>query len=438
MGPDMKAKITKRVVGAVKASDRDQFIWDTETRGFGMKVTKLATGKNGKRTGGRKVYILQARFKGRVRRWRIGEHGSPWTPDKAREKAVQWLGWLVEGKDPALEEGSAQRDMTVSALADLYFREGCEHKKQSTTDIERGLTERHIKKLIGHRGIGSLTQTDVERLMADIAAGKTAGTFKTKERGKAIVKGGKPAANRTRAVLSAMCTFAKKRGMIPANPCADVQKYKEQGRERILTSAELARLGDALRNAEAKGENPSAIAAIRLLLLTGCRKSEILSLKWKHVDSERHRLVLEDSKTGARVVPVGRAVIKLLENVKRVDGTPYVFPASTGEGHYIGLPKIWRKVRKAAEMPELRLHDLRHHYASTGVMRGDPLLIIGRVLGHRQYSTTERYSHVHDDPMHQTADGIASEIERGLTKKKQKNTQETGEAPPRFNGTATP
>ena len=177
-----------------------------------------------------------------------------------------------------------------------------------------------------------------------------------------------------------------------------------------MSPAELGRLGDTLSVAEEEGSNPVAIAAIRLLAMTGCRKSEILTLRWEHVDFERGCLRLPDSKTGAKVVPVGAPVLQLLTGLSRIDGNPYALPSSIGEGHFVGLPKIWRRVREKAGLPDLRLHDLRHSFASVGAASGDSLLIIGKLLGHTHSATTQRYAHLSDNPLKATAERISGQI----------------------------
>ncbi len=183
----MKTKVTKRVVDAVTHCDRDTFIWDTDVKGFGLKVTPA----------GRKVYVVQTRLNGRLRRYTIGRHGSPWTPDMARIEALRLLADTRQGKDPADEKRARETDLTVSELCDLYLAEGCEGKKASTIEMDRSRIERHVKPLLGKKHVKTLTRADLERFMADIAAGKTAIDERTRKRGRAIVKGGRGAANRT-------------------------------------------------------------------------------------------------------------------------------------------------------------------------------------------------------------------------------------------------
>ena len=206
------------------------------------------------------------------------------------------------------------------------------------------------------------------------------------------------------------------RKLILANPAKGVKLLKGGKRERFLSEAELARLADTLAAMEAEhGLSPTATAAIRLLLLSGCRKSEILSLRWEWVDAERGVLRLPDSKTGAKVVPLAATAVKLLAELPRRGD--YVLPAATGPGHYTGLQKDWERVRARAGLAAVRVHDLRHSFASFAVADGNSLYLIGKVLGHRQARTTEIYAHLADDPIRAVADRtaarIAAAMERG-------------------------
>jgi integrase len=206
-----------------------------------------------------------------------------------------------------------------------------------------------------------------------------------------------------------MLQFAVGRKLIPANPAKGVKLFKGGKRERFLSEAELAKLADALAAMEAEHRlSPTATAAIRLLLLSGCRKSEILSLRWEWVDVERGVLRLPDSKTGAKVVPLAAAAVKLLAALPRRGD--YVLPAATGAGYYTGLQKDWERVRARTGLAGVRVHDLRHSFASFAVADGSSLYLIGKVLGHKQARTTEIYAHLADDPVRAVADRTAARI----------------------------
>jgi len=246
--------------------------------------------------------------------------------------------------------------------------------------------------------------------MQDIAVGKTAVDLKTGKRGRAIVRGGKGTATKAVSLLGAIFTYAVSRGMRPDNPAHGVKKFPQKRFERFLSLNEFARLGEALTAAELGGVNSAGIAAIRLLAMTGCRKSEILTLRWDEVDFDHSCLRLQDSKSGHKIIPVGAPVLDLLLGLPRLECNPYVLPSMSGQGHFVGLPKVWRRVRMRAGLNDVRIHDLRHSYASVGAASGDSLLIIGKLLGHRHSATTQRYAHLSDDPLRDAAERIAELI----------------------------
>jgi len=397
----MKARITKRVVDRIEPGERDQFVWDSEAKGFGLKVTPK----------GRRIYIVQTRVGGRLRRYTVGRHGSPWTPEGARKEAIKFLGLIASGKDPLLLAGKARDGISVSELCKLYLEEGCHTKKPLSRYNDKGNIRRHIKPLVGRLKLSELRRADIERMMTDVAAGKTAIDERTGFRGRAIVKGGEIAANNAVTLLSAMLSFAVSRGLLAANPAIGVKKFRARARERFLTGSELSRLGVVLEEAERESVNPTALNAIRLLLLTGCRKNEILTLEWDWVDFDRSILRLPDSKTGAKVVALGAPAIALLKSLSQnKDDSRYVLPSSKASGHLVGLQKIWERVRVRAGLEDVRLHDLRHTYASVGATSGESLYIVGKLVGHKQASTTQRYAHLADDPLRAAADRISSEI----------------------------
>jgi integrase len=382
-------RLTKRIIDAIQPDPgRDKFIWDSgdgALKGFGVRIAP----------GGTASYIVYYRTKeGRTRRLVIGRVGVL-TPDEARVLARDRLKEVEQGRDPSAERHRTRREaMTMAELADLYLAEGPAekpNKKVSSWGTDRSNIERHVKPLLGKKLAIALTQSDVAKFQADVAAGKSKADVKTKKRGRAIVEGGRGTAARSLAVLGAMLEFAVGRKLIPANPAKGVKLFKPAKKERFLSETELAALADAMAAMEGEGRlGATATATIRLLLLTGCRKSEILSLRWEWVDIERGCLRLPDSKTGAKVVPLAPAAVKLLSELPRAG--IYVLPAATGPGHYTGLQKHWEQVRVRAGLAGVRIHDMRHSFASFAVADGNSLFLIGKVLGHKQARTTEGYA----------------------------------------------
>jgi integrase len=426
----MRVKITKRQVDAFQPGEADGFLWDSVIKGFGLKVTPT----------GRKVYVLQYRTGGRgskVKRFTIGNHGD-FTPDQARDEAEKLRGTIRHGEDPAAAKRKAEAErraaITVEKLCAQYL-ENPPPKKASTLVSDRGRIARHIIPLLGSKLVRDVTSADVRRFMVAVANGKTKADLKTGKRGRAIVRGGKGTATRTVGLFGGIFSYAVTEGYRTDNPVRGVKRYPDRTGERYLSTAEAKSLGDVLTASEkawaaaeadlavwradgrgqrpklpTEAENPVAVAAVRLLLFTGCRKSEILTLKWENVDFERQCLRLPDSKTGAKVVPLGAPALMILSELPRTEGNSYVLPGKRPRRHFVGLPKVWERLRERAELPGVRLHDLRHSFASTAAAAGDSLLMIGKLLGHRDPKTTARYAHLADDPLKAAADRISSTI----------------------------
>jgi integrase len=403
------AKLTGRTVEAAKPEAKRYVIWDTEKKGFGVRVE----------TSGLKSFIIRYRAGqgGRnsvAREMVIGRFGN-WAPEKARVEAGRILNQVDAGQDPALDRNQKRKELNISELCDLYLIEGTANKKMSTLTIDKGRIERHIKPLLGNKLVTEVRTKDITRFMQDVANGKTADDVKTKLRGRAIIEGGKGTASRTVGLLGGIFSFAVKQELRPDNPVRGVERYRDGKGERFLSSNELNTLGEALRNAEHAGANKSALAIIRLLSFTGARKSEITGLSWSEVDFDRSCLRLADSKTGAKVIPLGPPALEILSHIERVEGSLLVFPAESGTNSFQGTEKVWRKVRKAASLSDLRIHDLRHSFASAGLMAGDNLAIIGKLLGHADVKTTSRYAHLADDPVKQAADRISTSIAAAMS-----------------------
>ena len=350
-------RIGKRIVDALLPG---QVAWDSEVTGFGVRRQSVG-----------KFYILKYRV-GRQQRWySIGKHGSPWTPESARKEARRLLGLVAENRDPADLKADSANDITLSELCDRYLKDAPlivlpskgRPKKASSLATDRSNIERHIVPLLGRKRIRGIKRNDIERFQRDVAAGKTAADERTGPRGRAIVKGGKGTAARATAVLGAIFSYAVGQGLVAENPARGIALFKNEPRTRFLTTDELARLGSALADAERGKENPLAIAAIRLLMLTGCRKSEISELQWKYVDFDHGCLCLPDSKTGAKFVPLAAPALEVLASLPRIDGNPHVFPSEKRHGHYVGLPKAWRRLRERAGP--------QHNYQQNNLQRED-------------------------------------------------------------------
>jgi integrase len=401
-------RITKLVVDSSLAEVKDYFIWDCDVKGFGVKVSPSA----------KKTYVIEYRTSGgragRKRRLTIGRHGSPWTAEMAREEARKLLGSVAHGEDPATAKQSLKRRMTISELCDQYAAHGCPLKKASTLATDVGRIKRHIKPLIGNRFVEDITRGDVMKVLQDIANGNTKLDEKTKRRGRSIVDGGKGTASRTVGLLGAIFTYAIACEIVEINPCRGIKRFPDRKCMRFLSQQEIVRLGIALKKASEDGENEKAVAIIKLLAFTGARKGEIEQLKWFEVDLDKHFLRFADSKTGQKIIPINEAAVAILAAQTPRVGSPFVFPADRSDGFFEGLPKIWRRVRKSAGLEDVRIHDLRHSFASVAVAGGASLPIIGALLGHKDTATTQRYAHLSADPLRAVSQAVADAIAQAL------------------------
>lgn len=397
-------KLTIRSIAAVIPDPaKDIYAWDDDLTGFGLRI----------KPSGAKSFILQYRnANGVSRRISLGKAGVL-TPDEARKLARDKLAEVAHGADPAQEKADARQALNVAELADLYLgpegRAARPQKKESSWAQDASCIRRHVLPLLGRKIARNLTKEDVERLQADIAVGKTATDEKTGFRGRAIVRGGKGVAARTIAALSSMFEFGITRKVVQANPAKGVKLYKGEKKERPLVQSEVSTLARGLAILEDLGMVSRTMGhAIKLLLLTGARKNEIAALRWEWVDFERSCLRLPDSKTGAKVVPLAAAALKLLDALPHQ--SEWVFPSNRSDGPIVGLQKAWEMLRVWCGVEDVRIHDLRHSFATFAVSDGGSLYLVGKVLGHKQSRTTERYAHVADDPLKALADRTAGRL----------------------------
>ena len=377
-------KLTKRTADLAAAGDKVAAIWDEELRGFGLRVYP----------NGRKVYIVKCRIKGQQRFITIGPHG-PMTADQARARAYNILSEAKNGRDPAKELDQARKAPTMKGLGERFLREHVAVRCKPSTQAEY---KRSVELCINPK-LGTRRVTDVER--RDIAELHHSFSHIPYQ------------ANRTLGVLSKMFNLAEVWGLRPdgSNPCLHVKKYPEQRRERFLSPEEFAALGKALREVEADGsETQSAVDAIRLLMLTGCRLGEIITLKWDYVHLKARELRLPDSKTGAKIVHFGKTAADVLKGIEKLEDNPYVITGKKQGSRLTDLQHPWRRVRAKAGLDNVRIHDLRHSYASGALALGEGLPMIGKLLGHTQVQTTARYAHLANDPVKSAAGRVSDAI----------------------------
>jgi len=385
----MRAKLTKRLLDALRTPDSGELkVWDTELRGFLVRL----------RTGGSRKFIVEWMRDRRTRRVTLGDYG-PLTVDQARDLARQILAQVAKGEDPAAERASERTAPTMADLAERYLEQHAALKKKpSSIETDERLLKNYVIPALGRRKVAEVGL----KHMADLHH---------------AMRGTPVQANRTLALLSKMFNLAERWGLRPqgANPCRGIDRFRETRRERFLSGAEIARLGAVLEE-EAPNE-PFVVLAIRLLLLTGARRNEVLTLRWSEVDFERGALRLTDSKTGAKAIPLGPTALAILAATPRLEGNPYVIPGRRAGGRLVGLFRPWVRIRERADLGDLRLHDLRHSFASIGAAAGLGLPILGSILGHKSHATTARYAHLGDDPRRAAAARISDEIAAALSRK---------------------
>ena len=422
----LRAKITKRSVdGAPIPAQGEARLWDTDLKGFLLRVYPS----------GRKVYAVKCRV-GRVQHiYTIGEHGSPWSPDEARKAASEALQKARNGEDPSADKKAAKAALSVAQLIDCYLADGPATKpakRASTWVIDASNLNRHLRPLLGTKIANAVSKTEAARAIRDIADGKTEADFRTRPRGRARVTGGQGASRRTRNVAAAMFAWGMEHGLCASNPFVGVSLTSAPVRERFLTKEEAGGLLEAIAKLESMGAVSNTFAdALRLLLLTGARKTEVLGLKWSEVDMGRGTLVLPPDrtkaggKTGVRRIQLSPPALEILKVCRERLGSPavqfrtgsdmaaqneFVFPAARGEGHAVGLRRVFQKVCAEANLPGLRIHDLRHSFASFAVANGASLFLVGKLLGHASARTTERYAHLSGDPLQDAVASIGRQI----------------------------
>jgi len=412
-------KLTKRSVDALFPRQKQYIEYDTELKGFGVAIYPS----------GIKSWVCEYRPHGGGRgtakkRVTLGKV-TQLPPEQARKTAADMLAAVRLGGDPALEKAERRASVTVGELIDFFDAQYVGPMLKPGTAVSHRIALEELRRAHGALKATALTRSHVTTLhfrMAD-----------------------RPyAANRAVAVWSKAFAWAAGAGLIPEgqNPAKNIKKYREQGRERFLTSDELARLGDALREGETIGlpyfvdeTKPTAkhaakadhrrvkldryaTAAFRLLVLTGARLREILHAKWEQVDIERGLIFLADSKTGKKPLYLSAAAQKVLADLPRIEGNPHVIAGANDGAPRSDLKKPWAAVSRAAGLEGVRIHDLRHSFASFGAGASLGLPIIGKLLGHSQPATTARYAHLDADPMRRAVDTIGSAISGAMDRGK--------------------
>jgi integrase len=417
----MRTKLTQTVAQGFEPRTRAYVVYDAGVPGFGVRITAA----------GARAWTYEYRPGGgrgsATRRMTLGRiEAMPYA--KARKAAEALYHRTRLGEDPAGARDDQRGAITVADLLGRYMREELPALKPRTAALYAGYAKNHVVPALGRKSARDVTFSDIAKLHRAIGAA-----------------GAKVAANRVTSFISAVYAWASRAGEVPrgTNPTRDVTRFREQARTRYLSDDEIARLGETLALAETTGLpyaesdskhasgpeqrhkiSPYATGAIRLLLLTGCRLSEILNLRWIDVDFERALLMLRDSKTGARVVWLNAAALAVLEELSKIQIGDYVVAGDRPDAPRSDLAKPWRQVTKHADLKDVTLHTLRHTNASVGVGAGIGLPLVGSLLGHRNSKTTARYAHVAAEPVRRAAETIGSTIAAALERRSPDNVVE--------------
>ena len=365
------ARLSQRRVDALKPRKSAYDVRDPELKGFGVRALPS----------GAKRYFIHTQHDSR-RVWKIVGQADDIGVDEARDEARGMLAAIKNGNGDAV---MVSPDIAFEAVADEVFRRYARNWKPSTLKVNRNYYGNHILPWFEGRPIASITGADVRRWFASLHNTPVS-------------------ADRSAPILSVIMRQAEVYGYRPegTNPCAGIKRYRRQGRQRFLSTAEICRLGAVLVCHEAG--HPKATAIIRLLLLTGCRKGEIVTLKWRFY--REGSLFLPDSKTGPRTVWLSSAARAILDGIPRESS--WVFPSTRTNRAMtaVAVDQLWYRVRAEAGLHEVRIHDLRHSYASIAMAQGETVLTIGRLLGHRDPETTLQYMHLSDAMVREATDTI--------------------------------
>ena len=369
-------RLNQHRVDTLKPRKSAYDVRDRDLKGFGVRVLPS----------GAKRYFVHTQHQGR-RVWKIVGHAGAIGADEARDRARTLVASVRKGNGG---EAAPAPEILFETVADEVFHRYARNWKPSTLKVNRYYYRNQILPCFEGRPIADITTTDVQRWFARLHETPVA-------------------ADRSAPILSVIMRQAEVYGYRPegTNPCVGIKRYRRQGRERFLSTAEIRRLGEVLARYEA--DHPQAVAIIRLLLLTGCRKGEIVSLKWR--DYREGKLFLPDSKVGPRTVWLSSAARAILDGLSRK--TPWIFPSPQTNGflHAETVSKVWQRMRAEAGLRDVRLHDLRHSYASMALARGETVLTIGRLLGHRDPATTLKYTHMSDAFVREAVDIVGAALE---------------------------
>jgi integrase len=399
-----KQRLTKTRVDAARGTGGNQaFLWCIDPARFGLRIS--GTGK--------KTFVIQYKdAAGRSRRHTIGSYG-PITVEQARTEAKRLLAEVALGGDPASARKAERAAPSMGELCGRYLEEHARvHKRPSSVRADELNIEKHVKPALGSLLVREVTRQHIADLHSDMRETPFA-------------------ANRNLSLVAKILQCAIDWGLIETNPARGIRRYRETRRDRFLSESEFARLGAMLRQADTGGkEDRFIVGALRLLALSGLRLGEVLSLEWRDVDLDRGRLTLRDAKAGTRIAIINPPMMEILTELARNreaaiekasrgsrrarEDSAYVIPGRVHGRPVSGIHHVWTRIREAANLSDLRIHDLRHSFASHAAAGGLSLVAIGGLLGHKSPQTTSRYIDWADDPLRDASSRVASRISAAM------------------------
>ncbi len=394
-------KLTKRIIDGLRYDGKPDgssqcIAWDSELKGFGVRC--FATGL--------KSFVLWYRSKGTRRRVTLGQY-PPMTPDEARRKARSVLGQVGMGSDPIEEQEKVRESCTVAALCKSFMQDHSRvHKKSWKGDQEQ--IDKYIIPTFRNKRARDIERGDIIRLHNRVGA-----QYPYR-------------ANRLLALLSTLFEFGRRTGLLPeekSNPARGIRRFKEERRTRYIQESEMSALLEAIDGEE----SPYLRALFRLYLMTGCRRNELLTLRWEHVDLNRGEICIVNPKNSeTRFLPVSEIIVGILRNLPHEEGNQFVFPSPTRPGcHYVELKGAWKRIKKRSGLTDCRLHDLRRTCASWLVSGGTPLLVVSKLLGHKSPSVTaSTYAHLSQSPIAEASRNMIDKVVSFERIKKEKESNE--------------
>ena len=404
----INSTFVKTIKDGVEA--KSVYFWDDILPNFGIRVQKK-----------KKSYVVVYRNKYKKQRWYTLGHTNEITPEEARTLAKNVLGDVAKGLDPAELKKVDKRSLNVADLCEWYLKEGTTHKKPSTIKDDKSRIANHIKPVLGRKIVKEVKRGDIEHLLYCVKTGANIPSHKGEKRHGHFAQGGDGVSRRTLGLIGAIFEFAFSHGIIEFNPCRGIKRAPDNKRKVFLNLDEIQKLGEILNRPESRTLYKQGVDVLKLLLLTGCRRNEIASLRWEYIDFNNQCFHFPDTKTGKQDRPFGKSAKYLLQSINKGEQEGFVFPSTVGSGYYRGTNRVFDSIRKITDeegkpivKAGVRVHDLRHTFATIAADMGYSDLTIGGIIGHKGRTVTSRYTHTIDKSLILATNAVSARISDAL------------------------